>query len=320
MNALATLPGLYEPVTLEEIRRGLLDHPKRLPATCLYDEVGSALFEAITRLPEYGLTRADLRLLTRNAVLVSAHVPGRLDVVELGSGGGRKARLLLQAWPGSLRYQPVDLSTAALDDCRDRLATLRGVEVLPLEAGYLDGLEKATRRRRLGATVVVLFLGSNLGNFERPAAAEFLREVRAHLRPGDALLASVDLEKDERRLLAAYDDPLGVTAAFNRNALARLNRELEADFDVAAYRHRACYDASARRIEMHLVSPGEAIVRVRALGLTLRVGAGESLWTESSHKFAAGEVASMGEAAGFRRAAEWIDPDWEYSLSLLIAA
>jgi L-histidine Nalpha-methyltransferase len=320
MNALASLPGLYEDVTLEEIRRGLLDEPKRLPATCLYDEVGSALFEAITRLPEYGLTRADLRLLARNASLVSAQVPGRLDVVELGSGGGQKARLLLQAWPGSLRYQPVDLSAAALDDCRERLGALRGVEVLPLGAGYLDGLEKATRRRRLGASVIVLFLGSNLGNFERPAAAAFLREVREQLRPGDALLVSVDLEKDVKRLLTAYDDPAGVTAAFNRNALSRLNRDLGADFDVAAYGHRVVYDATARRVEMRLVAARDTIVQVRSIGLRLRIGAGEGIWTESSHKFAAGEVPSMGEAAGFRSAAEWIDPEWPYSLSLLIAA
>jgi dimethylhistidine N-methyltransferase len=318
MNTLASLPGLYEPVTLEEIRRGLLDDPKRLPAACLYDDVGSALFEAITWLPEYGLTRADLRLLAKHAREVRDVVPGPLDAVELGSGSGRKARVLLESWDGPIRYQPVDLSATALKDCEDRLASLNGVVVLPLEAGYLEGLDRAVRRRRPEATVLVLFLGSNLGNFERPVAAAFLREVRAQLRPGDALLLSVDLEKSAERLLAAYDDPTGVTAAFNRNALSHLNRELAADFDVAAYRHRVVYDASARRVEMHLVPGSEQVVNVGALRLRLRVAAGEGIRTESSHKFVPAEVASWGEAAGFRRAAEWTDSEWAYGLSLLV--
>jgi len=171
-----------------------------------------------------------------------------------------------------------------------------------------------------GARLLVLFLGSNLGNFERKAARDFLCDVRARLVRGDLLLASVDLEKDEQRLLAAYDDPAGVTAAFNRNALARLNRELEADFDLSAFQHRALYDSAARRIEMHLVPMTEEIVQVKKLGLKLRIRPGEGIWTESSHKFAAGELAALGRAAGFGCLAEWVDPEWPYCLDLLLAA
>jgi dimethylhistidine N-methyltransferase len=304
------------------VRRGLLGTPRRLPAECFYDDVGSALFEAITVLPEYGLTRADLRLLRRHGAQVAARVSGPLEVVELGSGGGRKARALFEAggWPARLRYRPVDVSKAALDECAARLAPLRGVEVLPLQEGYLDGLETVAGQRRPGTRLLVLFLGSNLGNFERAEARAFLAEVRARLRPGDAVLASVDLEKDEKRLLAAYDDPTGVTAAFNRNALGRLNRELGADFDLRAFHHRVRYDPFARRIEMHLLSETEARVRVKALGLDLRFAPGEGLWTESSHKFAPGEIEAWGRSVGFCPAAEWVDLEWLFSLNLLLAA
>jgi L-histidine Nalpha-methyltransferase len=322
MSALAAFPaGLREPSLAAEIREGLLHDPPRLPAACFYDETGSALFEAITTLPAYGLTRADMRLLTSHAHLVSAHLPGRLDVVELGGGSGRKARILLEAvgWSGFLRYRAIDVSVAALDECRERLAALAGVEVLPLEATYLEGLQIATRSRRAGSTLLVLFLGSNLGNLDRPDASRFLNEVRACLRPGDGLLVSVDLQKDEGRLLAAYDDPAGVSAAFNRNALERLNRELGADFDVAAYEHRALYDARARRVEMHLVPLTDELVRVEGLGLNVRIEGGKGIWTESSHKFAAGEVPAMGLRSRFRCAGEWIDLEWPCSLSLLVA-
>jgi dimethylhistidine N-methyltransferase len=321
VSVLTSPSGLREPALAAAIREGLVARPKRLPAACFYDELGSALFEAITVLPEYGLTRADLRLLTSHAALVASHLRGPLDVVELGGGGGRKARRLLESapWPGPVRYRPVDVSNAALEDCRERLAALPGVEVLPLRAGYLEGLAEATGRRRPGASLLVLFLGSNLGNFDRAAAQGFLRAVRAVLEPGDALLLSVDLQQDEGRLLAAYDDPTGVTAAFNRNALARLNRELDADFDVAAFQHRALYDPKARRIEMHLVPLTPETVRVEGLGLSLRIEAGEGIWTESSHKFGAGEIPTLASAAGLRCAGEWIDAEWPFSLTLSIA-
>jgi len=321
MSTLAHLPVLREPSLAAAIREGLLDSPRRLPPACFYDEVGSALFDAITVLPEYGLTRADFRLLRSQAGRIAAALPRPLDVIELGSGGGGKARLVLEALSGTrtLRYRPVDVSAAALADCQERLASLPALEVLPLEATYLDGLEEAATRRRFGATVLVLFLGSNLGNFHRPEAREFLREVRGRLRPGDALLASVDLEKEEDRLLAAYDDASGVTAAFNRNALAHLNRELDADFDVAAYRHRAVYDTVLRRVEMHLVPTTDETVRVKALGLEVRIDAGDGIWTESSYKFRTGELASMGEAAGFQCALEATDREWPFSLNLLVA-
>ncbi|HEY6546423.1 MAG TPA: L-histidine N(alpha)-methyltransferase [Vicinamibacteria bacterium] len=318
---------LQSPISLREeglsaaIRQGLLGHPKRLPPECFYDELGSALFEAITVLPEYGLTRADLRLLTSHGGRIASQLRGPLDIVELGSGGGRKAKRLLQTtgWPASVRYRPIDVSSAALDDCLERFSALRGVEVLPILGGYLEGLEQAVERRKPGASLLVLFLGSNLGNFERAAAHDFLRAIRARLGRGDALLVSVDLEKSEGRLLAAYDDAAGVTAAFNRNALARLNRELHADFDVLAFQHRALYDATERRIEMHLVPMTDELVQVKKLGLEVWIGAGEGIWTESSHKFAPGELAALGRDTGFWCSAEWVDSEWPYCLGLLFA-
>lgn len=314
-------PGLCDPALLARIRAGLTASPKRLPFECLYDELGSALFEAITFLPEYGLSRAGMRLLRAYAGDVALRLGGPLDVVELGSGSGRKARLLIEriAERGPVLYHPVDISKVALDDCRREVGRVPGVEVEPLEASHLDGLRRAAERRRDGLRLLVLFLGGNIGNFERAEAGRFLRAIRDELRAGDALLVGADLEKPESALVPAYDDSLGVTAAFNRNALGRLNRELGADFDVSRFRHRVRYDRGERRIEAHLVALGAQRVRVAALDLELAFADGETLWTESSHRFAPGEVRAMGEAAGFRGEADWVDALWPFEQSLLIA-
>jgi dimethylhistidine N-methyltransferase len=313
--------GLREARVAESIRRGLTQRPKRLPFECLYDGLGSALFEAITHMPEYGLSRAGFRLFERYAADVGALLPGPLEVVELGSGSGRKTRVLLESLTAvrPVVFYPVDISAAALADCRREVERVAGVTVVPLERAYLEGLRAAVDRRRTEARLLVLFLGSNLGNFSKEEAAAFLRDVRRPLRPGDALLLGVDLQTSEPRLLAAYDDPIGLSAAFNLNTLARINRELDGDFRLAAFRHRARWDAAARRVEMHLESLADQAAHVRGLELTLELTRGETIWTESSHKFDRDEVGAMAERAGFSSAAQWLDDEWPFAQSLLLA-
>jgi dimethylhistidine N-methyltransferase len=318
MTTLAPATGLLEPTVAEAIRLGLSADPRRLPFECFYDDVGSALFEAITQLPEYGLSRAGKRLLARHRDELAHLLPVGLEVVELGSGSGRTTRLLLEALAGRGRvtYRPVDISRAALGDCERELGWVPGLHVSPIEGSHLRGLEEALGPRDDRRPALVLFLGSNIGNFARAEAEAFLRDVRSRLRPADTFLLAADLVKPASVLIRAYDDPAGVSAAFNRNALARINRELLADFDVAAFRHRAAYDGAERRVEMHLVCDAPQEVRVRALDLYFRLAPGEAIWTESSYKFRPGEIAALGEGAGFELLREWTDEHWPFSQSL----
>lgn len=321
MTATALTPGLRSPQLADAVRAALARTPRRLPFECFYDELGSALFEAITRLPEYGLSRAGLRLLKRHAGNVALALPGALEVVELGSGSGRSTRILLEqlAGPRPIVFHAVDISASALEDCRRETEAVPGVTCVPIEASHLDGLRDAARRRDAHARLLVLFLGSNLGNFEQDAAEAFLRELRRALRPHDALLLGTDLQQDEARLLAAYDDPLGLSAAFNLNALARLNRELDADFDLAAFRHTVRWNRDEHRVEMHLEALRDQTVSVRALDLTFALRRGETIWTESSHKFDAAEIRALGERTGFRCGPQWLDDEWPFAQSLLLA-
>jgi dimethylhistidine N-methyltransferase len=311
--------GLLAPETAEAIRAGLAARPLRLPFECFYDEVGSALFDAITRLPEYGLSRAERRLLERSRHAIARELEPPLEVVELGSGSGHTTRPLLEALVrrGSTRYHPVDISPAALAECRRQLAGIPDLVVRPIEGAHVEGLDEAVAQRAARGTLAVLFLGSNIGNFEPPRARELLCEVRARLKPGDFVLLGADLVKPAPVLLAAYDDAAGVTAAFNRNALVHLNRELDADFEPRAFAHRALYDAAARRVEMHLVSRASQSVRVRAFGLELRLAKGDWIWTESSYKFLPGELQRLGRECGFEAAGEWTDSSWAFTLSLM---
>jgi dimethylhistidine N-methyltransferase len=311
--------GLLTPETAEAIRSGLGTRPLRLPFECFYDDVGSALFDAITRLPEYGLSRAERRLLERCRHAIAQELAPPLEVVELGSGSGHTTRPLLEALvrQGATRSYPVDISPAALALCRRQMAGITDLVVRPIEAAHVEGLDAAVAQRLGHGTLLLLFLGSNIGNFEPARAREFLCEVRARLKPGDFVLLGADLVKPAALLLAAYDDAAGVTAAFNRNALVRLNRELEADFEPRAFAHRALYEAGARRIEMHLVAGAPQSVRVGAFDLALELAAGESIWTESSYKFLPGELSRMGEDCGFEAVGEWTDPGWPFALSLM---
>jgi dimethylhistidine N-methyltransferase len=301
------------------VRAGLLRNgQKTLPCRYFYDEVGSALFEAISVLPEYGLTRADARLIRAHAAEVAARLPGPLAVVELGSGSGAKTRWILEALAcrEPVSYFPIDVSPAALAACRRELEGLAAV--MPLHASYLQGLREANERRTPGLHFLALFLGSTIGNFDPVDAAAFLADVRAALIPGDAFLLGADLEKPERAMLLAYDDPAGVTAAFNRNLLARINRELGGDFAVSGYRHEARYDRARRRIEMHLRANAPQRVAIREAGIEVELRRGETIWTESSYKFRLPDLRRMAECSGFTCAAQWVDEAWPFSENLLL--
>ncbi len=305
-----------------DVRAGLTrPGQKELPSVYLYDALGTALFEAITLVPEYGLTRADERILERYAGAILERLPVPLVVTELGSGSGRKTRWILEALArgGPVTYYPIDISASALARCKLELVALDSVGVVGLEQPYLEGLGEVAARHPSGEALLVLFLGSTIGNFEREAGEEFLRAVRRLLRPGDGLLLGTDLVKPAARLIAAYDDPTGVTAAFNLNLLARINRELGGDFALRHFAHRARYDERNQRIEMHLVSTRRQTVVVPGAGITVTFEKGETIWTEACHKFRLDDLDAMAVRCGFRPAALWLDPEWPFTENLWLA-
>jgi dimethylhistidine N-methyltransferase len=305
-----------------DVRAGLTrPGQKELPSKYLYDDVGSALFEVISRLPEYGLTRADERLLRRHASDIVDRLGGPVAVVELGSGSGKKTRWVLEALCRRQRtfYYPVEISRTALAMCERELRDIDSVSILGFEREYLEGLLEVAAHRKDGQHLFVLFLGSTIGNFDRPAGVKFLADVRRILEPGDSLLLGTDLEKPSTQVLAAYDDELGVTAAFNLNLLARINRELDADFDLRQFAHVARINREARSVEMHLRSTRRQTVSVAAADIDIEFAEGETIWTESSHKYSTEEIFSMARDAGFRCAAQWIDDEWPFAENLLTA-
>jgi L-histidine N-alpha-methyltransferase len=305
-----------------EVRAGLTKSGQReLPSKYLYDELGSALFEAICVLPEYGLTRADARLLENHAREIVQRLPLPLRVAELGSGTGKKTRWILEALSQRQKtyYYPIEISPSALAACEKELGQIDLVSVVGYEQPYLEGLRAVADGRGESDHLLVLFLGSTIGNFDRDAGHKFLREVRQILLPGDALLLGTDLEKEIRTQILAYDDPAGVTAAFNLNILGRINRELGANFELSAFRHEARWNSEERRIEMHLVSLRRQAVDIPASGLRMMLNEGESIWTESSHKYKAEEVLKMAADTGFRCEGQWIDREWPFAQNLLVA-
>lgn len=316
-----TANPLYE--FAAEVREGLARaDQKELPSKYLYDDVGSALFEVISVLPEYGLTRADERLLRRHADDIVDHLSTPVVVAELGSGSGKKTRWILEALcrHQHTSYCPIEISPTALAMCERELGDMESISIVGFEREYLDGLLEVAARREDGEQLLVLFLGSTIGNFDRSAAAGFLERIRAILEPGDGLLLGTDLEKPIPLLLDAYDDPLGVTAAFNLNLLARINRELDADFLLHNFEHVARYNSDSRSVEMHLRSKRKQTVKIRQADFAVEFTANETIWTESSHKYARNEVFQIAERAGFRCQAQWIDHEWAFAENLLIAA
>ncbi|MGA7242223.1 MAG: L-histidine N(alpha)-methyltransferase [Terracidiphilus sp.] len=293
------------------VYEGLLSSPKWLPSWLFYDSAGSRLFDEITRIPEYYVTRTERAILAdRAAEIVELAASERaLRLVELGAGSADKTRLLLSAAverQDTVFYEPVDVSASALVEAQIRIENeIPGVLVCPRVQDYTHDLELDSTlpsERRL-----VLYIGSSIGNFEPGESMLLLERVRAALDPGDCLLLGVDLVKEHSVLLAAYDDKAGVTAAFNRNVLVRLNRELDADFHPETFAHRAVWNAAESRMEMHLVSETHQTVWLSGIDLRVNFEAGESIHTENSYKYRVGDAEALVAKAGFAHEATWMD-------------
>ena len=300
-----------------DVRYYLSLTPRQLPSRYFYDDLGSALFEAICRLPWYTITRAEMRLLAAHGDGVFRRLPSLTHVVELGPGNGEKLRTLLEA--ASRRQRPIDVhlidvSASALAIAAQTIGSVGDVRVITHQATYDSGLREA-QRQRTGRTLVA-FLGSNVGNFDPPGASAFLQNIRASLKNGDAVLLGVDLVKPRERLLVAYDDPLGITAAFNRNLLLRINRELDASIDLDGFVHRAVWNAEHGRVEMHLVARSDQTLHIPRAQVDERLHAGETIWTESSYKYVPEQVDDLLESCGFNPIAQWIDRDDGFALTM----
>ena len=293
-----------------DVARGLTAQPKRLSCRWFYDAEGSRLFEEICRLPEYYIPYAECEILEAHAGHIVAALPPGATIVELGSGNAAKTRQLLEAAlaraPGRVRYVPVDISASALhESARALAADYPRLDIVGVAGAYEEGLQE------LGAVgdgpKLVLWLGSNVGNFDRAEAAAFLGEIRRRLAPADRLLVGIDLRKDPAVLALAYDDPTGVTARFNLNLLARINRELGGDFDLDGFRHRAIYDAVAGRVIIDIVSRRAQRVTIADLGLSVHFGPGERIHTEDSYKYSPEEIEALLAGARLRRVGHYTD-------------
>lgn len=307
------------PSFLGDARAGLLrSGQKSVPPKYFYDALGSTLFEAITQLPEYGLWRAERRLLETYAAQMAVLAPAA-TVIELGSGSATKSALLLRALAQQrpVTYCAIDVSTAALEMTRRELAMLAGLHVRTIESEYLAGLATALHAPMAHGTTLVLLLGSSLGNLDFGASVRFLRRVRLALKPGDHLLLGSDLIKPERQMLDAYCDALGVTAAFNLNLLARMNRELGANFALQQFRHRARFNHETHDVEMHLEALADQIVRFADFAVSFR--AGETIHTESSHKYSIAELDRLAETCDLRTVEHWVDTEGYFASSLWVA-
>jgi L-histidine N-alpha-methyltransferase len=302
-----------------DIRYYLSLVPRQLPSKYLYDSLGSALFEAITHLPWYPLQRAEARLLEAHARDIFRTAGAVTTLVELGPGSGEKLLALITAagrGRAPIDVRLIDISPAALARATQTLHTQSAVKVTTYGGTYEGGLEQFAAGRKGGGRALMMFLGSNIGNFDPPGAEAFLRNVRAALGRGDGLLLGTDLVKPEPDLLLAYDDPLGITAAFNRNLLVRINRELQADFDLDGFAHRARWNAEAARVEMHLVSRRSQRVRIPRAGFELSMAEGDWIWTESSYKYRPAGVAALLERSAFRVVNQWVDAGDGFALTL----
>jgi L-histidine Nalpha-methyltransferase len=319
-------PQILSPMALD-VAKGLLERPKRLAPKYFYDAAGSVLFEEITRLPEYYLTATEhsiLKSYAREILQTSANghpspAPAeRLTVLELGAGSAAKTLVLLselQKMQERVRFVPIDVSHSALEDAVRRIReVLPAVEVCPEVLDYtesLAGLERADGRK------LVLYIGSSIGNFEPFYAGSLLRNVALSLNKGDAVLLGTDMRKPKNVLLRAYNDSRGVTAAFNKNILRHINRELCANFDMDAFRHRAIWNAEESRIEMHLESVTEQTVFIAALSLNIHFERGEAIHTENSYKFTMPMIRAIAENSGFQLERTWSDARGWFTVHLL---
>ncbi len=299
----------------EDVRAGLTSIPKRLSCRFFYDAEGSRLFEEISQLPEYYLTRAERDILRRFAEEIVAHCPRPLTLVELGSGSAAKTTFLIEALGRSqprLRYVPIDISPTALRESSVALLDrYRWLEITAIASDYEQGVGQLAALG--GNPKLILWLGSNIGNLERSEAGRFLRRLRELMRPDDRILIGIDLRKDREILQLAYDDPGGVTARFNLNLLARINRELGGCFDLRAFAHEAVYNETLGRMEMYLTSRRRQVVEIERLALTVTFEEGEKIHTENSYKYAQQEIERLVHAGGLRLLDQWFDHDRLFS-------
>jgi dimethylhistidine N-methyltransferase len=308
-----------------DVRAGLARKPKTLSPKYFYDELGSRLFEAICWLPEYYVTRAEGEILRTTAREIVSSFEGSVRLLELGSGSSEKTRYLIEALLAKqprLHYLPVDISDSILELASQRLLRLYPrLRITAFAADYFTALQALAARvpSDPDCRTVTVFLGSNIGNFGRNESQEFLRAVRRLLRPEDALLLGADLKKSPAVLIPAYDDALGVTAAFNLNLLTRINRELDGDFDVKKFQHSAIYNDELGRVEIHLVSREPQIVRIRAIDLEAIFDEGETIRTENSYKFDLDQLAGLARDTGFSLANTWFDSGHLFSFNLFVA-
>jgi L-histidine N-alpha-methyltransferase len=311
------------PTFAEDVRRGLTSSPKFLYPKYFYDELGSRLFEAITVLPEYYPTRAEAEILRTHASEILATLGGPVWLLELGSGDGQKTRLVIEALlarQGKLEYVPVDISESAVEaSSRSLLFSYPDLRITGYIGEYQTALRKIREDRRAPGLTLVLFLGSTLGNLDPEERRVLLRDIRALLDPGEGFLLGVDLKKSESVLVPAYDDALGVTAAFNLNLLVRVNRELGGEFDLGAFRHKAVYNPREGRMEMHLESRRAQTVAIRELGIEVSFAAGETIHTESSYKFDREQIAALAADTGFEVRKTWTDSEGRFASNLLVA-
>jgi len=305
----------------EEVRKGLTSNPKRLSPKYFYDQLGSQLFEAICLLPEYYLTRAEDEILRDHADEIVSCVPGCSTLIEMGSGSASKTRSLIEALlrkRSELVFIPVDISASALES--SSLILLQSYPRLLIEAyaaDYFVALKELAKKQR-GPTLA-LFLGSNISNFGRDEAPVFLRALRAVLKKGDALLLGADLKKVRAILEPAYDDALGVTAAFNLNLLLRVNRELGGDFDLRAFKHHAFYNEEIGRVEIHIESTRDQVVTISKLNMKVPFRTGERIHTENSYKYSLQSISDLAAQTGFKCAKTWFDSQKRFSSNLLLA-
>ena len=302
---------MEKPDFARDVRTGLAATRKWLPPRWFYDALGSSLFDTICFLPEYYVMRTESEVLTSHQREIAAAFGANVRLVELGSGAARKTRILLDALTErqpDLEYVPVDIDASILErSAQDLLGDYARLRVTAVCSDFTTPSVPMESLPRHAGRTVVLFLGSTIGNLEPDRAADMLRDLHSALQPGDALLLGADLRKSRAVLEPAYDDSLGVTAAFNLNVLARINRELGGHFDLKSFRHHAFYDAKLGRIEMHLVSTSSQTVPIDALGVEIAFSAGESIHTESSYKHDDTTLAALALASGFRIEKKWTD-------------
>ena len=305
----------------EDVRRGLSSQPKRFLPKYFYDQLGSQLFEAICLLPEYYLTRAENEILENYADEIVSTLDGNTTLLEMGSGSASKTRLIIEALlrkQPELLFIPVDISASALDSSsRILLQSYPQLQIEAYAGDYFAGLAELKKKPR--ARTLALFLGSNISNFDPEEALRFMRALREGLHEGDALLLGADLKKDKATLEAAYNDALGVTAAFNLNVLARINRELGGNFDLRNFRHLAFYNEPVGRVEIYIESLRDQTVSIAQLEMEVAFVSGEQIHTENSYKYALSDIATLAEQTGFTRGRTWLDRKELFSSNLLLA-